>query len=809
MARLTVRLLGPMEVTLSDGSPLPPTRTRKGLWLLALLALRAGKILEREGLATLLWPDTDESTARANLRRALTDLRQVLGADESVLLAPTPGTLLLDTNACDIDVLRFDTDPEGEWALYRGELLAGCQEEWVFAERRARAESYLKARLTLARTAPPGEAMGHLEAVIAQDPLRESAARALMEALASDGRLQEALGVYRKLRENLLAQRLAPEPSTTTLFHALRQRFAVPSTAPIPTALPVSLPTPLTSFVGRQAEREALIEQLERGARLITLLGPGGAGKTRLALEAAHALEMAQKPVRGFVDCSAITDARDLPQALTRVLDLRVFKGEQHLRKLEDALQDGVLFLDNLEQLEESPEPFLSLLLQRCPNLKLVTTSRVRLRIPGEVVLRLAGLPDPEATELFVQRAIAAGAPRSALDHATVESLCATLDGLPLALELAATWCGVLSPQEIRTRLHARFGLLKERNAQRGLEATLAWSWDRLPARQQEWLHALALLPGSWSQAPGAALVDRWGDELGALEAFQALADTSWLVVLPGQPSRYRLLESVRAFVQARTPEAQRRSALERLQNFWESELRDQPEIDDTGYRLEVIHRDLEALRVVLDDGPAHPERALYLLYRASVYFDFRGLAAECLQRISALLACLPPGTPRHSRWLLTYASNALWLGEYALAQTALEEALDFECEGGPGRAYVLGVLGVCLRNLGEVERAEACHREALALHQSTVQQAVESMRLGIILRERGAVHEAREAFENACALGDTISQAGVRAEWARLEALAGDTARAAALYRESIILHHKLGNHIEIEKLEKEQASL
>ncbi|MGC4044359.1 MAG: NACHT domain-containing protein [Armatimonas sp.] len=203
--------------------------------------------------------------------------------------------------------------------------------------------------------------------------------------------------------------------------------------------------------VGRP--RDTVLEHLNAGARLVTLLGPGGAGKTRLAIEVTRSLAP-QNQVRGFVDCSAITDVSELPQALTRLLDLRVREAGQHLPALIHALQDGLLVLDNLEQLEDSPILFLSQLLQQCPGLKLIATSRVRLQIPGEVVLRLEGLPQEQATELFLQRAMAAGANRSALDSTTIETLCARLDGLPLALELAATWCSLLSPGDIEPIRH-------------------------------------------------------------------------------------------------------------------------------------------------------------------------------------------------------------------------------------------------------------------------------------------------------------------------------------------------------------------
>jgi predicted ATPase/class 3 adenylate cyclase len=231
---LALRLFGPFEARW-NGDPLPPLRTRKGQWLFALLALRAGQEVERAWLAGLLWPESSEAQALANLRNSLTDLRGALGPEEARLRSPTPRTLCLDLTGAEIDVIAFDTAVahgdalalERAVALYRGPLLEGCTEEWAFHERQVREQAYLAASESLAEHAmaagDPAAAERHLRRVVAIDPLRESAQRALLRALAAGGNYGAALLAYRELRLRLHRDLHAePDPETTALFQQIR-----------------------------------------------------------------------------------------------------------------------------------------------------------------------------------------------------------------------------------------------------------------------------------------------------------------------------------------------------------------------------------------------------------------------------------------------------------------------------------------------------------------------------------------------------------------------------------------------------------
>jgi DNA-binding SARP family transcriptional activator len=232
--RFSLRLLGPFQVQV-DGRPLPRLRTRKEEWLLALLALRSGAPLPRPWLAGTLWPGSSETAALACLRTALTDLRRALDTEAGRLQSPTPHSLALDLNGAFVDLLAFDaaiaTRSAAKLAdvvaLYRGPLLEGCDEEWVFQERQRREQAFLQAleRLAVAAMARGeiGEAVRYLEAAAGVDPLREDARRSLMAALAAGGNHGAALQSYRELR-SLLQRELGvlPDPETEALYERIR-----------------------------------------------------------------------------------------------------------------------------------------------------------------------------------------------------------------------------------------------------------------------------------------------------------------------------------------------------------------------------------------------------------------------------------------------------------------------------------------------------------------------------------------------------------------------------------------------------------
>ncbi|WP_042384764.1 AfsR/SARP family transcriptional regulator [Streptacidiphilus melanogenes] len=431
----------------------------------------------------------------------------------------------------------------------------------------------------------------------------------------------------------------------------------------------VVLPRPLTSFVGREADLDGLADALRR-ARLVTLTGPGGTGKTRLALEAA-----ARYPGAGgacFVDLSRVVDAATLGTTLLGALGVRESGvlgatapgGGDAADRLAPALArrgDLLLVLDNCEQIIDESAALAERLLLACPELRVLATSREPLAVPGENVRPLEPLPGPEALRLFAERAAAVRpgfAPESPKDAAAVAEICRRLDGLPLAIELAAARLRLLTPRQIADRLDDRFRLLTggSRTAQprqQTLRAVVDWSWDLLPEAERTLLRRVSVFAGGWTLGAAEAVCDTGPD---TLDLLGALVDKS--LVVAHQPDgtgemRYRMLETVRAYAADQLVAAdERRERADahlcyflRLAETAEPVLRTADQLDWLA-RLAADHDNLDAaLRHAVGTDT---DRALELLACLSGYWMLRGLRTEGRLPAQRLLAAIdgavPPG---------------------------------------------------------------------------------------------------------------------------------------------------------------------
>ena len=464
---LIIRMLGPFEL-----SPVSPRCSRKGGWLVALLALRAGREVDRAWLAGTLWPDTTESQSLYDLRRELSRMRRCLGKEAPRLRPVGARALTLDLAGAEVDLIEFDRavergDVERAVALYTGPFLEGCTEPWALEEREPRAQAHLAALEQVAaqalRRGDPSTAVRWLQRAVKADPLREGARRTLMRALAAAGSHGAATQTYRELRQ-LLERELAtePDPETRALYHQLRAAAQAPvahSAPHTPSSAAVSsrgrLPRPLTPLVGRTLEVREIAAR-SQDTRLLTLTGTGGVGKSRLAVQVAT--ERAPHFVDGawFVELAPLADGALVVPAVASTFGLPEGPGRALLDAIAAHLrgQQALLVLDNCEHVLDAAGRVAEHLLRECADLQVLATSRQPLGVSGEVAWRVPSMVTSDAVALFQERA---GQPE---DPRTVSQICERLDGIPLAIELAAARTRVLTVTQIAERLDDRFRLL-------------------------------------------------------------------------------------------------------------------------------------------------------------------------------------------------------------------------------------------------------------------------------------------------------------------------------------------------------------
>jgi predicted ATPase/DNA-binding SARP family transcriptional activator/Tfp pilus assembly protein PilF len=603
---LSLSLLGPFAAGL-DHQPIPGFRTRATQALLVYLACRPDQPHRREQLMTLLWPGLPQPSAQANLRQTLYQLRQALQElparhhdSPEPLLQTDWQTVRINSEAgLEVDVLSFEAligQGQAAWSaavdLYRGDFLADFYlpdspafEEWAQARREALRRQALGALHHLAgRALASGDhdqAAAYARRQLELDNLDEEAHRQLMLALAAAGRRSAALAHYEHCRRLLRDQLgVEPSPQTRVLYERLaRGEIPEAAAAPAGEAAPPAvmtrprhnLPLHLSSFIGRETEL-AELRRLLAGARLVTLTGAGGCGKSRLALQAAAGLVDDFADGVWLVELAPLADPALVPQAVAEALDLQTTNDRPARDHLLAYLRPRqmLLILDNCEHLIEDAAGLAETLLGYCPHLRILATSREALDVPGETAWLvpslalpesgeppvLADLAQVEAIRLFVERAAAVLSTFSLTEGnaAAVVHLCQRLDGIPLAIELAAARVKLLRVEQIAARLDDRFGLLTggSRTAlprHRTLAALIDWSYELLSPAEQRLLRRLSVFPGSFTyDAVEAVCAD--GEGGNTLELLAQLVNKSLVGAgrEPGQEARYHLLETIRQY---------------------------------------------------------------------------------------------------------------------------------------------------------------------------------------------------------------------------------------------------------------------
>ncbi len=599
-----MRLLGDVVLSRVDGVSQALHRDKSTL-LLAFLALHDERPLHRNAIAETIWEGVESENARNAFRVTLTRLRRMLGSGE-VFLAEG-NTLRLNPAFIGCDILQFSerlaqarrTPAENRierlraaLLLYNGPLLPGMEDSWAFSERQRLEDECLRARGELAellyQEGAWDEAIAQCRLALETNELREETHVQLLRLYRLAGRGADAQEHYEEVVRLFHERRLPLSPQLKQMLtpDLPSQPLADENGQPAP-----SLPRVLTRFFGREDELQALEALLKsEDARLVTITGMGGSGKTRLALEAARRIE-AERALY-FVALADVRSPEQLPEAILTVLQAQGESSQEPAQRVVTALRQrpGVLILDSLELLEGEPtRTFLKLLLQSIPTLTILTTSRRRLGMAAEQVLPLLPLPAPgegfpdsrleefACVALFVDRAHLL-TPEFALtpeNRAAIAQMCRLLEGLPLAIEMAAARVLVLTPEQIATRIAQRFQFLVSRNkdvAPRhlSLRATLEWSYELLSPESQRFLRSLSVFRGGWSLEAAEAVCESFE----ALDILSELRDASLLdaqsVLVAGKPEvRYRLLETIRQFLDEKLPTSPERQTLELRHIAW------------------------------------------------------------------------------------------------------------------------------------------------------------------------------------------------------------------------------------------------
>ncbi|MEO3751449.1 BTAD domain-containing putative transcriptional regulator [Streptomyces sp. B6B3] len=681
-------VLGPLAVWAANGAPVRVPE-RKVRAVLARLLVRPGHPVSADRLADQLWGTRPPRNPAGALQGKIAHLRRALDEAEPGgrrLVVSGPAGYRLDVPPGDVDAGRFaelaaragaTADPARRAGLlvealdlWRGPAFADHADE-PFAraaidrlteDRLGALEQLAEARLALGEHAL---VLGELADLVARHPLRERLRAAQLRALYRAGRQGEALAGYEAFRRRLADELgLDPGPELTALHQAIlrqdpalnpapdRAPYCAPDSAPV--ARPrTNLPAPLTDLVGRSGA-VADLRGLLRTARLVTLTGPGGVGKSRLAVETARGLLDAYPEGAWLVELAGL--AADAPaeevvcalaesvlQALAVRPDAAPASGIDWLAAALRGRRPLLLVLDNCEHVVEPVAGFAEALLRAVPDLRILATSREPLGLGGETVWRVPPLAPADATRLFLSRA---GRPPDAeLDPADAEAvaaICRRLDGLPVALELAASRVRTLGLHGLHARLDDRFSVLTSgyRDApprQRTLRAVLDWSWELLTAGERTVLRRLAVqVDGCTLEAAEQLCAGGGVRPAEVLDALARLVDRS-LVVLddrPGDP-RYRLLESVREYCAERLREAGEFHEAERRHVHYYAELAEEAEplLRGPEQRRWLARLDAESgnLRRAIDLAATRgaAEAALRLVNALTWYWVLRGRLSE------------------------------------------------------------------------------------------------------------------------------------------------------------------------------------
>ena len=848
---LHIALAGRVAVE-ADGEALDAAGLgRLGLTALAYLVSERHRPVTRDELAEVLWGEDLPRSWETSLRGVALRLRGLLGAAG---LVPTealtsaygcwqlqlPAGTVIDVETVAVDLARAEHAlvegraadaralAEGAAAVAGRGFLPEAAGAWVERRQAELRELHQRALETASdAAAAAGDWAGALhraEEAVEAAPLRESAHLRLMNAHAGAGNRGEALRAYERCRR-LLAEELgvSPSPSTEAAYVALLGEEPAPA-APAPAAArseapSPGLPLPLTRLVGRDDELAA-IEKALAGARLLTLTGTGGVGKTRLALAVAADLAGDYADGACFVELAPLADPDLLPQQVLTALGLREEPGQSPLATLAAHLRGRhvLLVLDNCEHLVAAAATLAEGVLRASPRVTVLATSREPLGVPGEATWRVPSLSPAGAMALFTERAQGIQPDFTVTESAApaLAQLCQRIDNIPLAIELAAARTSALSVEEIAERLDDRFRLLSggARTAvprQQTLRAMVDWTYDALSDAERRVFDRLAVFGSSFDLEAAEQVV---GDN-DVLDVLTGLVNKSLVVAERsggGGRTRYRLLETMRHYARERLAESgdaadvRTRHLARAVTIATEAEAAlDGPDQAAVLDRLEAEHDDL---RVALAWGTSggDPEPALRLATALGRFWEVRGHLSEGRSWLEAALTAggggeLPGLRAVALNWAAVLAQHQ---GDYNAARGLYEHSLALRrrLDDRLGTAAALVGLGNLAALQGRLDVARDQFEESLAIGRDLEEPhvlAASLTNLGWVAHARGDLAGARamytEALDVRRRLGDGHGTALVLANLGDLALQQGDLDAAHALHAEGLDLRRRLGD--------------
>jgi predicted ATPase/DNA-binding SARP family transcriptional activator len=835
---MRVAMLGPLRLVAEDGSTIDLGGPRLRM-LLARLALDPGKVVSAEVLIDGLWGETPPADATNALQSLVSRLRRGLRLENGTVLESHPAGYRLAIARDDVDVYQFERlasrghdelkagQPGVAAATLRAALdlwrgppmadvadapFAGTATTRLAELHAAAVEDRVEADLELGRHQ---ENLAELRTMVAEQPLRERRAALLIKALYLCGRQADALAAFETTRRTL-ADELGVEPGVELRrlhLAVLRGEVAPADEATRSTRLPARL----TSFVGRQQELREVVDRLTH-TRLVSLVGPGGAGKTRLSTEIAATLT-GSGVTAWFVELAGVGESSDVAAAVLGAVGLREIRmlerppqPAEPVDRLVEALagQHCLIVLDNCEHVITAAATLADTLLAHCPALRILATSREPLAITGEAVFPLGPLAPPEAVRLFVDRAVSAH-PGFVLDERNtpaVDEICQRLDGLPLALELAAARLRSMTVGQIAERLDDRFRLLTAGNRtslprHRTLRSVVEWSWDLLEKPELTLARRLSVfVAGATVESAVAVCAD---DELPVEDVVYVLAslvEKSLAQVVTdgaGQP-RYRMLETVRAYAAERLTEAGEDTGVHAAFDRYFLELTESADLhghDQVSWlaRLAADQDNvMTAIRHAADVGDA--DTAVRLAMATGWFWALSGRQRDSVALV-ARVADVPGPAPRHARAALRLFA-ALGSGGLPDRKVILETRVELAGSDAMTHYPMLAMIEPLMAvYTGDLPAAEEILRRALN-HPDPWGRAAAKLGKAFLSENEGRAAEAELAANEALAdfrvIGDRWGQAMALCQISERHTLRGDHVAAIAAYEESIRLVLELG---------------